>query len=420
MERNWEPLASLRANGARFWETVERSAQIGVGRPGGLCRLALSDADREMRDVFVGWCREAGLAVSVDRVGNIFGRRRARRPELAPVLLGSHLDTQANGGRFDGIVGVLAALEVVRTLDEHRIETERPIEICSWTNEEGARFSPPMVASGAFAGAYAVDWVLGRRDDEGNGLGDELARIGYAGTAPVGHAVDSYFELHIEQGPELDARQIPVGVVTHGYTTHGFIVEVSGETAHSGPWPMDRRRNALVGAAMLACAVNDIGWRYHATQGKATAARLVAWPNKPGILSDWAQLTADVRHDSPEVADRMAEEFLAAVADCARRSNTEMKVLERWSWRPHFFAPELVALVRQTAHALGYPTLDLASQAGHDAYFLARVAPTAMIFSPCTGGITHNHREHATLEATLPALNVLLHCALSRAGQASA
>lgn len=405
----------ITANGARFWSTIERSAQIGVGRPGGLARLALSDADREMRDQFVAWCRESGLEVSVDRVGNIFARRRARRPELAPVLLGSHLDTQANGGRFDGIVGVLAALEVVRTLDDHGIETERPVEICSWTNEEGARFSPPMIASGAFAGAYAVDWVLDRRDDDGRRLGDELARIGYAGEAPVGHALDSYFELHIEQGPELDARGIPVGVVTHGYTAHGFIVEVEGETAHAGPWPMHKRRNALVGAAMLACAINDIGWRWHASEGKATAARLVAWPNKPGILSDWAQFTGDVRHDSREAADRMAEEFLAAVEDCARRSNTAMKVIQRWSWVPHFFDPACVALVRDTARRLGYATLDLPSQAGHDAYFIARVAPTAMIFSPCTGGITHNHREHATLEATLPGVNVLLNCALARA-----
>jgi N-carbamoyl-L-amino-acid hydrolase len=402
-------------NAARLWSTIERSAQIGVGRPGGLARVALSDADGEMRDQFVAWCREAGLAVSVDRVGNIFARRRARRPELAPVLLGSHLDTQVNGGRYDGIVGVLAALEVARTLDDHGIETERPVEICSWTNEEGARFSPPMIASGAFAGAYAADWVLDRRDDEGRRLGDELARIGYAGDAPVGHPLDSYFELHIEQGPELDARGIPVGVVTHGYTTHGFIVEVEGETAHAGPWPMDRRRNALVGAAMLACAMNDVGWRWHATQGKATAARLVAWPNKPGILSDWAQFTGDVRHDSRESADRMAEEFLAAVEDCARRSNTAMKVIERWSWLPRFFDPGCVALVRESARRLGYATLDLPSQAGHDAYFIARVAPTAMIFSPCTGGITHNHREHATPEKTLPAVNVLLHCALARA-----
>lgn len=408
--------APITVDGERFWSTIERSAAIGAGRPGGLARVALSDADREMRDQFVRWCREAGLEVRIDRIGNIFGRRRARRPELPPVLLGSHLDTQVNGGRYDGIVGVLAALEVVRTLDDRGIETERAVEICSWTNEEGARFSPPMIASGAFAGAYAVDWVLERRDDEGRRFGDELARIGYAGDAPVGHALDSYFELHIEQGPELEARGVPVGVVTHGYTTHGFIVEVSGETAHAGPWPMDRRRNALVGAAMLACAVNDIGWRWHATQGKATAARIVAWPNKPGILSDWAQFTGDVRHDAREAADRMAAEFLAAVEDCARRSNTEMKVIERWSWVPHFFDPACVELVRASARRLGYATLELASQAGHDAYFLARVAPAAMIFSPCAGGISHHNREHATLAQTLPAVNVLAACALARAG----
>ncbi|MBM3368855.1 MAG: hydantoinase/carbamoylase family amidase, partial [Betaproteobacteria bacterium] len=235
---------AIRVDEARYWRTVERSGEIGVGRPGGLARVALSDADRRMRDEFSHWCRDAGCAVSVDRVGNLFARRAGTDDSLPPVVIGSHLDTQVNGGKYDGIVGVLAGLEVIRTLNDRGLATRRPIEVVSWTNEEGARFSPPMVASGAFAGAYALDWVLDRRDDEGKRLGDELARIGYAGAAPVGgRKLDSYFELHIEQGPLLDARGVDVGVVTHGYTAHGFIVEVAGETAHTGPWPMDKRRN---------------------------------------------------------------------------------------------------------------------------------------------------------------------------------
>ena len=352
----------------RYWQSVERSAEIGLGRPGGLARVALCNADKEMRDEFVGWCKVAGCTVTVDGVGNIFARRAGTDNSLPPVVIGSHLDTQVNGGRYDGIVGVLAGLEVVRTLNDLGIATRRPVEVVSWTNEEGARFSPPMIASGAFAGAFTPEWVLDRKDDDGKRLGDELARIGYAGPAPVGgRALDAYFELHIEQGPILDAKGIDVGVVTHGYTAHGFIIEVSGETAHTGPWPMDKRKNALVGAAMLAVAVNDVGWKYHATEGKGTAARIVAWPNKPGILSDWAQFTGDVRHEDPEVAAQMLADFNASMAEAAKRSNTGMKILESWTWNADLFDKECIGLVRDTARSLGLGSLDLPSQAGHEA-----------------------------------------------------
>jgi N-carbamoyl-L-amino-acid hydrolase len=416
MEQGTQTFADLRVDASRFWFTIERSAQIGVGRPGGLARVALTDADRQMRDEFCTWCREAGMGVTVDAVGNIFARRQGEDESLPPVVLGSHLDTQINGGRYDGIVGVLAALEVVRTLNDRGIRTCRPIEVAVWMNEEGARFSPPMVGSAAFAGVHPVDWVYARQADDGATIGAELKRIGYLGAAPVGgRKLDSYFELHIEQGPKLDARKVPVGVVTHGYTAHGFIIDVLGETAHTGPWPMDKRKNALVGAAMLAVAVNDIGWKYHATGGKGTAARIHAWPNKPGILSDYAQFTGDVRHDDPAVADAMRAEFMAALADCAKRSNCEMKVFDQWHWGADIFDREMVALVRDTAASLGVPTLDIASQAGHDAYHIAKVAPTAMIFTPCREGITHNNHEHAGLEETVPGINVLLHAALRRA-----
>jgi beta-ureidopropionase / N-carbamoyl-L-amino-acid hydrolase len=408
----------IEINPQRYWSTIERSAEIGIGRPGGLARVALSDGDREMRDQFIAWCREAGCTVSVDRVGSIFARRKGTDDSLPPVVIGSHLDTQVNGGRYDGIVGVLAGLEVIRTLNEKNLRTRHPIEVVNWTNEEGARFSPPMIAAGAFAGVYAVDWVLDRRDDDGKRFGDELERIGYAGAAPVGgHKLDSYFELHIEQGPLLDAKRIDVGVVTHGYTAHGFIVEVTGETAHTGPWPMDKRRNALVGAAMLAVAAHDIGWKYHATQGKGTAARIVAWPNKPGILSDWAQFTGDLRHEDPQTAGRMLEDFKAAMAECARRANVEMRIVDQWTWNAELFDPDCIALVRDTARRLGLQSLDLPSQAGHDAYHVARVAPTAMIFSPCKDGITHNNKEHADLERTVPAVNVLANAVLERANR---
>lgn len=402
--------STARADLARFLSTIDRSAEIGQGREGGLARLALSDADKAMRDVFVGWCREAGLTVSVDPVGNIFARRAGREDHLPPVLMGSHLDTQENGGRFDGIVGVLGALETIRTLNDLGHVTRRPLEIVNWTNEEGARFAPPMSASGAFAGAYDLDWVHAQPSDDGSTFGAELKRIGYLGDAPLGgRELDAYFELHIEQGPILDAEKVQVGVVTHGYTSHGFLVEFRGETAHSGPCAMEKRRNALLAAARLLVAVDDLGWDLAPTGGKATAARLVAWPNKAGILSDWAQAICDVRHDDPAVANVMAERVRRAIGEAAARTGCTAEVVDRWNWGGHIFDPGLVDLVRRHAAALGYSHRDLPSQAGHDAYFLARQCPTTMIFTPCRGGITHNNAEFATPEDLEPGLNVLLH-----------
>ncbi len=409
---------SLHINATRFWRTVERSAQIGIGRPGGLQRVALSDDDKLMRDQFVAWCNEAGYGVSIDRLGSIFARRNGTDPTLPPVVIGSHLDTQVNGGRYDGILGVLAGLEVLRTLDDKRIATRRSIEVVSWTNEEGARFSPPMVAAGAFAGVYPVDWVLGLKDDDGIAFGDELRRLGYDGPAPVGgRALDAYFELHIEQGPMLWERRIPVGLVTKGYAVRGSVIEVQGETAHTGPWPMDKRKNALVGAAMLAVAVNDIGWRFHATAGKATPSRLVAWPNKPGILSDWAQVTCDFRHVDPHSADQMKAQMLAELPVLAKRANVEFKVVQEWVFGNERFDPGCIGLLRDASSRLGVHCIDMASQAGHDAYHVSKVAPTAMIFTPCRDGITHNNNEYADLENTLPGVNVLLNAALTRANR---
>jgi beta-ureidopropionase / N-carbamoyl-L-amino-acid hydrolase len=408
----------LAVDGPRFWDTVMRSGEIGPGKAGGLRRLALTDADKAMRDLFVTWCTEAGCTVTIDRVGNIFARRPGLDEHLAPVLMGSHLDTQVAGGKFDGIVGVLAGLEVLRTLDERRVRTTRPLELVCWTNEEGARFTPPMVASGAFAGVFDVDWVLGLRDDDGLGFGRELSRIGYDGKSAVGgRAIDAYFELHIEQGPILDREAVPVGIVTGGYAVRGMHVDVHGETAHAGPTPMDRRRNALVGAAMLAVAVNEIGWTYHPTEGKATVARLVAWPNKAGILAEYAQLTCDVRHAERDVADRMWAEVKAAMEGCARRAGVQMQVAGEWQFGSERFDPGCIRLIREAAQRLGVPHRDILSQAGHDAYYISRIAPTAMIFTPCRDGISHNEAEHADRDTTVPGVNVLLHAVLARANR---
>jgi N-carbamoyl-L-amino-acid hydrolase len=409
---------TLRIDSARYWHTVMRSGEIGPGKAGGLRRLALTDADKEMRDLFVTWCTEAGCTVTIDRVGNIFARRPGVDDHVPPVVIGSHLDTQFAAGKYDGIVGVLAGLEILRTLDDGRVRTRRPLEVVCWTNEEGARFTPPMVASGAFANVFDVDWVLALRDDDGKGFGAELARIGYAGKEAVGgRPLDAYFELHIEQGPILEREHVPVGVVVGGYAVRGMHVDMRGETAHAGPTPMDRRRNALIGASMLAVAVNDVGWKYHATEGKATVPRIVAWPNKAGILAEYAQLTCDVRHADPAVADAMWADVKAAMPECARRANVDMAIAGEWKFGSERFDPGCLRLVREAADALGIRHRDILSQAGHDAYYISRVAPTALIFTPCRDGISHNEAEHADVDDTVPGVNVLLHAVLARANR---
>jgi N-carbamoyl-L-amino-acid hydrolase len=408
--------AAAQFNMDRLWQTLDRSAEIGKGREGGLSRLALTGSDKEVRDQFVTWCREAGLEVTVDRLGSIYGRRKGTDDSLPPVMTGSHLDTQVNGGRFDGILGVLAGLELVRTLNDMNHTTRRPIEIVNWTNEEGSRFSPAMVASGAFAGVYENQWVLDRPGDDGPTLGEELKRIGYAGDGQVGgRPVDSYFELHIEQAPILDARKIQVGICTGAMHATGHLVEFRGETAHTGPWPMERRRNALLAGARLLCAVDDIGWDFAGTGGKATAARLVAWPNKGGIISDWAQAIVDCRHENPETEAVMAERLRRAIKTSGARANCDVEILDTWTWGGPIFTEELNADARRIADAQGYSRLDMLSISGHDSYFMARVCPTCMIFVPCRDGITHHNTELATKEETAPGAHVFFQAMVNHA-----
>lgn len=409
---------NLAVDGSRLWETLMTSARIGAGPRGGLKRLTLTEEDRQARDRLAAWAREGGYALKVDALGNMFLRREGTEPDLPPVLVGSHLDTQWAGGRFDGVLGVLAGLEVLRTLDDLGMGTRRAIEVVNWTNEEGARFSPPMLCSLAWSGQATPDWVYGRIDKDGVRFGDALDAIGYRGPEPVGgREVDAYFELHIEQGPALDEAGIPVGIVTGGYPTSGMRIAVEGETAHTGPTPMHKRSNALVGAAMVAVAVNDIGWAHAHYDAKATAARMDLVPNLPGTLSEYAQLFVDMRNPSVEGLETMKRELREALPGCAERSRTRISVAEEWGFGIFDFDPGMIGLLRATAERLGVPTMDLRSQAGHDAYHMARACPTAMIFTPCRDGITHNEAEDISLEATLPGVNVLLHAVVERANR---
>lgn len=409
---------TLEIDAQRLWDSLERSAEIGRFRDTGLRRLALSGEDRQMRDLFVQWARDAGCTVEIDRLGNIFARRPGSDPGLPPVAIGSHLDTQICGGRYDGILGVLCGLEVVRTLNDRGLVTRRGIEVICWTNEEGARFSPPMMGSMAFAGVLPLDQVLATTDESGATVEQALDTIGYAGKLPVGgRPFDCYLELHIEQAPVLDREGCDVGIVVGGYRTQALRLTIKGDTGHAGGTPMAQRRNALVGAGYVIAAVNDVGLAYAADEGRTTTTRIESFPNLPGTYAEEARLTIDFRHIDAGRFAAMRAAIDAAIAAAAARANVAIEVAEGWSWGTELFAPECIDLLRDTARELGLPVREMRSQAGHDAYAVATVAPTAMIFTPCADGISHNVNEAIELARSVPGANLLLNAAVARANR---
>ena len=401
----------------RLWDSLERSAEIGRFRDVGLRRLALSAEDKQMRDLFVDWAKAAGCTVEIDRLGNIFARRPGTDPSLPPVAIGSHLDTQICGGRYDGILGVLCGLEVVRTLNDRGLQTKRGIEVICWTNEEGARFNPPMMGSMAFAGVLPLESVLATTDDAGITVAEALDEIGYAGPAPVGRKFDSYLELHIEQAPVLDREGCDVGIVIGGYKTQALRLTINGDTGHAGGTPMAQRRNALVGAGYVIAAVNDIGLAYAADEGRTTTTRIESFPNLAGTYAEQVKLTIDFRHIDEGRFKSMRAEVDAAIAAAAKKANVEIEVAEGWSWGSELFAPECIELLKSTANYLGLPYREMRSQAGHDAYAVATMAPTAMIFTPCFEGISHNVNEAIELTRSVPGANLLLNAAVTRANR---
>lgn len=407
----------LEVNPERLWDSLERSAEIGRFRDVGLRRLALSAEDKQMRDLFVEWSKTAGCTVEVDRLGNIFARRPGTDPSLPPVAIGSHLDTQICGGRYDGILGVLCGLEVVRTLNDRGLQTKRGIEVICWTNEEGARFNPPMMGSMAFAKVISMESVLATTDDAGITVEQALDEIGYAGAAPVGREFDAYLELHIEQAPVLDREGCDVGIVVGGYKTQALRLTINGDTGHAGGTPMAQRRNALVGAGYVIAAVNDIGLAYAADEGRTTTTRIESFPNLAGTYAEQVKLTIDFRHIDADRFKAMRAEVDAAIAAAAKKANVEIEVAEGWSWGSELFAPECIELLKTTANELGLPYREMRSQAGHDAYAVATMAPTAMIFTPCFEGISHNVNEAIELARSVPGANLLLNAAVARANR---
>lgn len=408
-------MSEIRIDRERLWGSLMEMAKIGATPKGGVCRLALTDVDKAARDLFVRWCEEAGCTVTVDRMGNLFGRREGTSPTLPPVMTGSHIDSQPTGGKFDGILGVLAGLEVIRTLNDAGVSTEAPIEVSAWTNEEGSRFAPAMVSSGVFAGVFSLEYGLSRADLEGKTLGEELERIGYAGDAPVGKPVKAFFELHIEQGPILEDEGATIGVVTDAQGQRWYECTFTGQEAHAGPTPMHTRRDAMVGAARVIDAVHRIGLA-HAPLACATVGLVQVFPNSRNTIPGRVFFTIDLRHPDDATLREMDQEVRRAIASVASELRLETDLDEIWYSPPVPFDADCVASVRRAAEALGYTHRDIVSGAGHDACYIARVAPTSMVFIPCEGGISHNETESTSPELVEAGANVLLGAMLEHAG----
>ena len=406
---------AITVNGERLWDSLMEMAKIGATAKGGVCRLALTDLDRQGRDLFVRWAREAGCTIGVDQMGNVFARRAGLDDTLAPVMTGSHADSQPTGGRFDGIYGVLGGLEVIRSLNDHGIQTRRPVEVVIWTNEEGSRFAPAMVASGVFAGVFTLAYGLSRADVDGKTMGEELRRIGYAGDQPMGKPIHAAFELHIEQGPILETEDITIGVVTHAQGQRWYEVVLTGQESHAGPTPMPRRRDALLGAAKVIQLVNEIGLA-HAPFACATVGMLQNHPNSRNVIPGRVFFTVDFRHPDDAVLAQMDAELRTGIAAIVAAARLELTSLEQiFYYKPIAFDADCVASVRAGAEKFGYSHRDIVSGAGHDACYLAQVAPTSMVFVPCVGGISHNEIEDATPQWIEAGANVLLHAMLERA-----
>lgn len=412
-----EPSTALpQVNGARLWASLERMAQIGATAKGGVCRLALSELDRESRDLFVSWAEEAGCTVRVDRLGNIFARRAGRQPDAAPVVTGSHADSQPTGGKYDGIYGVLGGLEVVRALNDADIQTERPIDIVVWTNEEGSRFAPAMIASGVFAGAFTLDFALSRTDASGTTIAQALQEIGYAGTEAVGgYPIHAAYELHIEQGAVLENADKTIGVVTAGQGQRWYELTFRGSDAHAGTTPMTLRRDALVGAARVIDYVDGIG-HAHAPHGRATVGMIEARPNSRNTVPGECFFTVEFRHPDADVLAVMDASLRQAVQRITSALKLDADLTQIFDYAPVPFAPACVTAVREAAEALQLSHMDIVSGAGHDACYLARIAPTGMIFIPCIDGVSHNEAEAITPEWSTAGANVLLHAVMHSAG----
>jgi beta-ureidopropionase / N-carbamoyl-L-amino-acid hydrolase len=410
------PHSSLRINGERLWASLMELAQIGATPKGGVCRLALSDLDQAGRDQVCAWGRAAGMGVVVDKIGNVFMRREGLDNTLPPIMTGSHIDTQPTGGKFDGNYGVLAGLEVVRTLNDHGIRTHAPIEVAFWTNEEGSRFVPVMMGSGVFAKAFSLEHAYAASDTAGKTVREELSRIGYLGSQEPGeHPIGAYFETHIEQGPVLEDHAITIGVVQGVLGIRWFDCTVGGMEAHAGPTPMALRQDALQVATQLMQEVVATALR-HGPHGRGTVGMVEVYPNSRNVIPGRVKFSIDLRNSTDALVDAMVQEVQTR-ADAlvkARGQSIHFELVSSYS--AIGFHAGCIAAVQEAASQLGYSNMPVVSGAGHDAIYMARLAPSGMIFIPCKDGISHNEIEDAKPEHITAGCNVLLHAMLARAG----
>ena len=411
--------SNLQIDSARLWDTIHETAKFGATPKGGVRRLTLSAEDKEVRDWFRKACEDAGLEVHVDALGSMFGVRKGRDMSKPPVGLGSHLDTQPTGGKYDGVLGTLAALEVVRTLNDAGIETETPLCICNWTNEEGSRFAPAMMASAAYVGDFTTADILSRKDSDGVTVGEALDAIGYRGHVPVGRQrLGAFVELHIEQGPILEAEGKTIGVVDSGQGVLWYDGEITGFESHAGSTPMPLRRDALATLSEIVLAMEAIAKKHGPNAVGTIGEAVIAKPSRNVIPGEIA-FTMDCRSADAVIMDALDRDLRAAIAEIAARRKVEVSVDLVWRKPPTRFNPKLVEAVENAAKMLGYSHRRITSGAGHDACNLNTKIPTAMVFVPCKNGISHNELEDATRPDCAAGANVLLHTVLSLAGVAS-
>lgn len=407
---------NLRIDGARLWDGLMRMAEVGATPKGGVCRLALSQTDAQGRELFRSWCEQSGLAVRTDTMGNMFARRPGRDPARLPVLFGSHLDSQPTGGKFDGALGVMAGLELMRSLNDFGMVTEAPLELVNWTDEEGSRFGHSLMGSGVWAGVYDQSVTEALADPDGVTVGEALDGIrGEVPTRPF--PADAYFELHIEQGPILEAARAEIGIVTGSQAQVWFTAVATGQDSHAGTTPPAARRDALVCAARIVDLVDRM-MRARGDLGRGTVGQLFVLPNSPNVIPGEVRFTVEFRHPDQAEIDRLAAQFPREAGFVARDCGVALAVTEKFRIPAQVFDPACIDLVRNAATARGYPAQDIVSGAGHDAVYVARHVPTAMIFTPCRDGLSHNEAEHIEPGQAGAGCQVLFDAVVARANRA--
>ena len=409
------PGENLRINPDRLWNSIHELAEIGPGVAGGNNRQTLTDDDAKGRTLFQRWCEGAGLTMGLDQMGTMFARREGTDPSLDPVYVGSHLDTQPTGGRYDGVLGVLSGLEVIRTLNDLGIRTRRPIVVVNWTNEEGARFAPAMLASGVFAGVHTLDYAYGRKDPEGKSFGDELKRIGWVGDEKVGaRKMHAYFEYHIEQGPILEAEDKQIGVVTHGQGLWWLEFTLTGKEAHTGSTPMNMRVNAGLAMARILEMVQTVAMD-NQPGAVGGVGQMFFSPNSRNVLPGTVRFTVDIRSPEQKKLDAMRARIEAEAPKICEALGVKCSVEPVGHFDPVTFDPQLVDRVRKAAEKLGYSHMNIISGAGHDACWMARVAPATMIMCPCVDGLSHNEAEDISKDWAAAGADVLFHAVVETA-----